>query len=74
VTAKPDITNKAVFNKGYSITLIISIPIGGQISPKTIEGLSAEWKKAQKKPKKSIISEAMNNKNPLFKPMRTTKV
>jgi len=37
-------------------------------------GQTAEWKNAQKKPKKSITSEIINKINPFFKPARTTNV
>jgi hypothetical protein len=39
-----------------------------------MEGLNAEWKNAQKKPKNNIISEAMKNKKPVFNPFLTTLV
>jgi hypothetical protein len=42
--------------------------------PISIEGHKAEWKNAQKKPKKSIISDAIKNKKPVFKPFLTTLV
>jgi ribosomal protein L25 (general stress protein Ctc) len=44
------------------------MPSGGNTEPISIEGDNAEWKKAQKKPKKSIISDTINNKNPSFNP------
>lgn len=74
VTASPETINNPVFNKGYSATVIIVKPNGGQTPPIKIDGLADEWKKAQKNPKKSIISEAINSKNPLFKPNLTTCV
>jgi len=52
----------------------VLIPIGGHLVPNSIEGHKAEWKNAQKNPKKSIISETINNKNPSFKPFCTTIV
>lgn len=42
--------------------------------PISIEGHKAEWKKAQKKPKNNIISEAIKNKKPVFNPFLTTLV
>jgi len=39
-----------------------------------MEGLNAEWKNAQKKPKNNIISEAIKNKKPVFNPFLTTLV
>jgi len=37
-------------------------------------GIKKNVKKAQKKPKNNIASEAINNKNPIFKPFLTTIV
>jgi hypothetical protein len=48
-----------VFNKGTSIGSKTSIPFGGQIDPISITGAKAEAKKAQKKAKKNITSEAI---------------
>jgi len=50
-----------VFNKGTSHALSTSIPLGGQIAPISGVGFKLEWKKAQKKAKKNITSEQMNN-------------
>jgi hypothetical protein len=50
------------------------MPTGGHINPNSSDGLNAEWKKAQKKPKNNIISDAINNQKPNFNPLRTTKV
>jgi len=50
-----------VFNKGTSHALSTSIPLGGQIAPISGVGFKLEWKKAQKKAKKNITSEVMNN-------------
>lgn len=44
------------------------------MDPTSTEGHKAAWKKAQKKPKKSISSEAINNMNPKRKPERTAFV
>lgn len=38
------------------------------------QGNNSHEKKAQKNPKKSMISEAINNRKPKRKPARTTKV
>jgi hypothetical protein len=46
----------------------------GHKEANTTEGLKAEWKKAQKNPKKSINSEAKNKINPLYNPLFTTLV
>jgi len=53
-----------VFNKGTSTGLNVSIPLGGQIEPISITGAKAAAKNAQKKAKKNIISETINNNIP----------
>ena len=63
-----------VLNKGKSNTGITCKPIGGHIDPISIEGHKAEWKKAQKKPKNNIISDAIKKIKPVFKPFLTTLV
>ena len=63
-----------VLNKGKSNTGITCKPIGGHIEPISIEGHNAEWKKAQKKPKNNIISDAIKNINPVFNPFFTILV
>jgi len=64
----------AVFNNGYWNDAIILIPAGGHIAINSIDGHRAECKKAQKKPKKSIISDTIKSRKPLFNPDRTTRV
>jgi len=44
------------------------------IIPTCTAGDIAQWKKAQNSPKKSIISEAINNKKPAISPLLTTIV
>jgi len=44
------------------------IPSGGQIPPIQILGFKLEWKYAQNKQKKNIISETKKSINPTFKP------
>jgi len=63
-----------VLNKGKSKTGITCKPTGGHIEPISIEGHKAEWKKAQKKPKNNIISDAIKKIKPVFKPFLTTLV
>jgi hypothetical protein len=46
--------------------------VGGQSIPISAVGERALWKKAQKKEKKNIISDSINNIKPIFSP-RTTK-
>jgi len=53
-----------VFSNGTSIGLNVSIPLGGQIEPISITGASAAAKNAQKKAKKNMISETINNSMP----------
>jgi len=53
-----------VFNKGTSIGLKTSIPLGGQIVPISTTGARAAAKKAQKKAKKNITSETINSSIP----------
>jgi hypothetical protein len=50
------------------------MPNGGQTAPIQIEGDTLEWKNAQKKPKKNIISDTMNKIKPNRKPFWTAKV
>jgi hypothetical protein len=71
VTLKPDIIKTKVLNNGNSKTEITLKPTGGQIVPTSIDGLKAEWKNAQKKPKNNIISEVIKNKKPNFNPCLT---
>ena len=44
------------------------MPCGGQIAPMATLGAKLQWKKAQKKPKKNITSETMNNIIPARNP------
>jgi hypothetical protein len=57
-----------VFNNGTSIGSKTLIPFGGQIDPISITGANAAAKKAQKKAKKNITSETINNIIPYRKP------
>ena len=50
------------------------MPLGGQTEPISITGANAAAKKAQKKAKKNIISETMNNSIPQRKPNWTIPV
>jgi len=49
-----------VFNKGTSQGLKGIIDVGGQMAPISTAGERLLWKKAQKKAKKNITSEAIN--------------
>jgi len=53
-----------VFNKGTSKGLKTTIPFGGQIVPISIVGAKLIAKKAQKKAKKNITSEAIKSITP----------
>jgi hypothetical protein len=53
-----------VFNSGTSHAFNVSIPFGGQIAPISIVGFKLAVKKAQKKAKKNITSEAINRSIP----------
>ena len=64
----------AVFNNGTSKGFKIQIPTGGHILPSSREGERAEWKKAQKKEKKNIISETINRITPNRRPFWTQRV
>lgn len=64
----------AVFRSGIEKGSKAFIPVGGQLTPISIEGDKLLWKKAQKKEKKNKISETINNINPSFKPYRTEEV
>jgi hypothetical protein len=50
------------------------MPTGGHIDPISIVGAKLEWKKAQKKEKKNIISEIINKIIPIFNPICTVFV
>lgn len=63
-----------VFNKGNTHGLIVWIPNGGQTAPIQIAGEILEWKKAQKNPKKNIISDTINKTKPILNPLCTAKV
>jgi hypothetical protein len=60
----PEQSSNNVFNRGTSIGSKLSIPLGGQMDPISITGASAAAKKAQKKAKKNITSDTINNNIP----------
>jgi hypothetical protein len=70
----PEESKISVFKKGNSKGLRTSISLGGQTQPMATEGDKLEWKKAQKKPKKNIISETINKITPERRPCWTFKV
>lgn len=63
-----------VFKNGIDNMLKALIEAGGQISPSSNVGDNLEWKKAQKKEKKNIISDTINNNIPIFIPVATDLV
>jgi hypothetical protein len=63
-----------VFNNGTAKGFTASIPTGGHWHPSSIDGLSEEWKKAQKKLKKKHISEIMKRIIPNLNPLTTLVV
>lgn len=74
VILTPEDKRIKVFKKGNSKGLMTSTPLGGQIQPIETAGDRLEWKKAQKKPKKNIISEKINKTTPYLKPCCTLRV
>lgn len=74
VIVAPDDNKIIVFNKGNSVGLITSIPIGGQQLPNRISGLIAIWKYTQNKLAKINTSDNTNNKNPILIPFLTAIV
>lgn len=44
------------------------VPTGGQTAPIAIDGTRLKWKKAQKKAKKNLTSDAINKSLPRRKP------
>jgi len=61
VTVAPEHNNIKVFNNGIERGSNESIPFGGQILPISIVGARLAAKKAQKKAKKNMTSDTMNN-------------
>nr|WP_260680419.1 hypothetical protein [Klebsiella pneumoniae] len=61
----------AVFSRGTPQGCMGAIPVGGHVIPISEVGARALWKKAQKKLKKNIISDKINNVNPIFIPRIT---
>jgi urease accessory protein UreE len=74
VILTPEESKIKVFRKGNSKGFSTSISLGGQTHPIATEGDKLEWKKAQKKPKKNIISETINKITPDRRPCWTFKV
>jgi len=71
VTVAPELKRKNVLVKGIPEVWIVWIASGGQTPPKLKTGDRLEWKKAQKKAKKNMISETINKIIPNLKPRCT---
>ena len=74
VTVKPEVSKIKVFIRGTPKGLNLLIPIGGHWQPSSILGDKLLWKKAQKKEKKNITSEIINNTIPQRNPKTTASV
>ena len=74
VTVTPDDNRIIVFHKGKPHGSKAEIPWGGQTQPIPIEGDKVQWKNAQKKLKKNIISDAINKAIPNLTPSWTLNV
>src|SRR4051794_10774413 len=70
----PDESKIKVFKNGNSNGFKTSIPLGGQTQPIATAGERLEWKKAQKKPTKNIISETIKRITPYRCPCCTLTV
>ena len=71
VTVAPELKRKNVLVKGIPDVWIVCIASGGHTPPKLKTGDKLEWKKAQKKAKKNMISETINKIIPNLKPRCT---
>ena len=71
---RPDDKRRSVFTRGKPQTSKDWILFGGQTPPIAIDGERLTWKKAQKKAKKNIISETINNTIPYRNPCLTVNV
>jgi hypothetical protein len=60
----PEDNNIRVLRNGSSKGFKTSIPLGGQTQPMETAGERLEWKKAQKKPTKNMISETIKRITP----------
>lgn len=74
VTVTPEDNKITVFNKGNPQASKVIIPLGGKAKPTPIAGAKLQWKKPQKKLKKNISSETINNIIPKRIPCCTLKV
>ena len=70
----PESSRRQVFRRGTAKGFRGSIPTGGQVHPISGAGARALWKKAQKKAKKNITSDAMKRTIPVRSPWATCDV
>jgi hypothetical protein len=63
-----------VFSRGISQGFLTSIPFGGHTAPIAGVGFRLAWKNAQKKAKKSLISDTINSILPKRRPFCTERV
>ena len=71
---KPEVRRIVVFSKGTANGLKGSMAIGGHIIPNSKVGARLLWKYAQKKEKKNITSETINNSIPQRIPFSTREL
>lgn len=71
VKVEPEIKSKTVFNKGINQGLTVRMLWGGQTAPSSGTAFKQEWKYAQKKAKKSMISETIKRIIPKRNPCWT---
>ena len=71
VAVIPEDKRTIVFKSGTSKGLIEFVPMGDQLRPTSMFGLTLASKKAQKKPKKNITSLKINKTIPYFSPSTT---
>ena len=74
VTVAPELNKIAVFNNGVANGFIGITPFGGHMQPNSGVGAKLLWKYAQKKAKKNIISDVINNNMPICMPFITFDV
>ena len=74
VIVTPDDNKITVFHRGNPHGFNAKIPLGGHIQPNATAGANEQWKNAQKKLKKNIISETINKHIPNLIPCCTLKV
>ena len=60
----PEVNKTVVLRRGITNGLKGITPKGGQEAPRSGVGLRLEWKKAQKKEKKNMTSEAIKSTIP----------